>query len=61
MWRVVMIGSTTGLEYPYDITAPFNAPRAQVEMAAYFLHGDLKKAGVVTEDVELKAFSTECK
>jgi hypothetical protein len=49
MWRVVLAGRDSTMEYVYHVQAPRGATRTKVEFAAYNQHGALFARGAVTE------------
>jgi hypothetical protein len=49
MWRVVLEGADSRMEYVYHVQAPKDATQNKVQMSAFREHGSLVTAGVVTE------------
>jgi hypothetical protein len=49
MWRVSALGRNNGLEYVYLVSAPADTHRIDVVDEAYYTHGKLHAAGVVTD------------
>lgn len=52
MWRVVLEGDSSGLEYVYHVRAPKGASENTVQMSAFTQHGQNFSSGVVKEYVK---------
>lgn len=61
MWKVIATGAETGAQYTYQVDAPDYAPEDAVWDAACREHGTLKRAGKVTEflDIRTDSYSVE--
>ena len=61
MWKITATGTETGAKYVYQVDAPDYAPKDAVWESACREHGKQKKAGKVSEflDIRESAFTVE--